>query len=105
MNCIIVLLLLGCWGGCGNGGFGRRGSREGCGCEGRGAFVRRKENGRDERRCPCRGSQERRSDDRDGGCSCGQPESQSCDGSGMIPPPWQEYPQFPRRNGGEDCDC
>ena len=25
--------------------------------------------------------------------------------SGIIPPPWQDYPRFPRRDNGEDCGC
>lgn len=36
---------------------------------------------------------------------------EQCDASGMVPPPWQDYPPMPRRDNGRredrrsDCDC
>lgn len=61
----------------------------GCGCE---------EERRGHGSCGCE------EDNHDhGGCSCMERENTS-DGPGMIPPPWQEYPKFPRRDRGEECD-
>ena len=40
-------------------------------------------------------------------CGCAREERAcDCDGpsSGIIPPPWQEYPRFPRRDNGENCE-
>lgn len=113
MNCIIVLLLLSCCGGWGSNGCGISdncgcNSNRECGCRNsRGHSCRRESEGRNNegRGCepvmPFRDHHERMSED----CGCGQPDDKNCDGPGMIPPPWQEYPQFPRRGGGETCDC
>lgn len=36
-------------------------------------------------------------------------EQAVCDGPGMVPPPWQDYPPMPRRDMGcdddRDCGC
>ncbi len=58
--------------------------------------------------CCC---EEERAPRRDNDCCCEQKEREHeherCDVSGMVPPPWQEYPGLPRRDNmnGEDCDC
>ena len=98
MNCIFLLLLLGCCGGwgnegcCGNGcGCGDRREDccrrrpEPCGCE------RRPEPCDCDRERPCHGPEP---------CGCGQEGS-----SGLIPPPWQDYPKFPHRDNGENCEA
>lgn len=80
MNYFILLLLLGCCGSAPAGrDCGRGREREGRCCAGQGgrtAFQRETER---EREC--------------------------CDVPGMIPSPWQEYPKFPRRDNGEECDA
>lgn len=110
MNCIILLFLLGCCGGWGNGCRGM-GS---CGCAGRN--IREGQCcGRTEERgnCGCReerrhckeegcGCEDRHSHEED--CGCERRERESCAVPGMIPPPWQEYPGFPRRDEKDDCD-
>lgn len=110
MNCIILLLLLGCCGGWGNDGCscaacGDNGCRRGV-CRGR--MTERRDCGRGE---PCgrdcdrdRGRGEPCGRDCDRDCGCAQDDRESCDVPGMIPPPWQEYPKFPRRDRGEDCE-
>lgn len=108
MNCIILLLLLSCCGGWGGSGCamtcndnccGRGGST--CGRD----MDKRKPDRRDfrERHGDCGCKEERPGRDE---CDCGCPkkEHESCDVPGMIPPPWQEYPAFPRRDNREDCD-
>ncbi len=126
MNCFILLLLLSCCrcgNGCSGGGCGcmsgdsccrregRRNSDRGCGsCR---QEMGRKPGCREERDvhdgCGCR--EERHDHD---GCGCRE-EKRDHDGcdcrendgremQGMIPPPWQEYPRFPRRDGGGDCE-
>lgn len=53
-----------------------------------------------ERRCdPCREEERRDRDD----CGCSQRGNDGCEGPGMIPPPWQEYPRFPHRDKNDDC--
>ncbi len=137
MNCIILLLLLSCcsgWGdsGCGNrsgagclsdrrdtcrGDSGRRGGRgnndrrdndrrdgnrmqEDCGCmEGRNSNEGR--NSMEERR-----SREEKHAHENSDCGC-ENEMENRETRGIIPPPWQEYPGFPRRDGkndGDDCE-
>ena len=135
MNCIILLFLLSCCGGWGNGcgmsysdgnscGTCSCGNRDNCGhgngCgrtggehhHGRGGSDRRGPEGREcgrqkecccqeERPCceeerPCREADE---------CGCGREDRDGREAPGMIPPPWQEYPRFPRRDGGEDCEA
>lgn len=139
MNCIILLLLLSCCGGCGGDrgcgnncrpvrredrmedcgcgtGTGRResGRRESgrrpepCGCEERRSCREPEPCGCEERR-PCReqepcGCEERRPCREPEPCRCDEREREGCDSPGMIPPPWQEYPKFPRRNDCEDCE-
>ena len=138
MNCIFLLLLLGCCGqgndcgcqnggrsGCGNGngmsgcGCGkeprrrapeRRGGKEPCGCEkepcGRGLEPRecdRRPEPCDRRPEPC-GCEEERPCRKEERCGCMDGERSGGDGPGLIPPPWQEYPQFPRRDNRENCE-
>lgn len=126
MNCFILLLLLSCCrcgNGCSGGGCGcmsgdsccrregRRNSDRGCGsCR---QEMGRKPGCREERHdhdgCGCREErhdhdgcgcrEERRDHD---GCDCRENDGREM--QGMIPPPWQEYPRFPRRDGGGDCE-
>ena len=126
MNCFILLLLLSCCrcgNGCSGGGCGcmsgdsccrregRRNSDRGCGsCR---QEMGRKPGCREERHdhdgCGCR---EERHDHDGCGCreerrdhdGCGCRENDGREMQGMIPPPWQEYPRFPRRDGGGDCE-
>lgn len=61
--------------------------RRGCGCE-------------EERRgCGC--EEDHHEHHEHGDCGCMEREN---DGPGMIPPPWQDYPRFPRRDRGDECD-
>lgn len=136
MNCIFLLLLLGCCGGWGNGCAGNTGCGNGCrrndGCE---RDNRRDDCGcmetgrgnRTERTDSCRDGMERDRRGRDGGDCCRKPEpcgceqerpcqepapcgcareERECEGtsSAIIPPPWQDYPKFPRRDNGECCE-
>ncbi len=106
MNCIILLLLLGCCGGWRYGGGnccgernvncgGRRGSRERCNFK--------EECGRERSQGDCGCREERGERDRND-CGCAREERERCDVPGMIPPPWQEYPGFSHRDKGDDCD-
>lgn len=120
MNCIILLLLLSCCGGCGSDcGCGNncrpvRRMADGCGTgTGRRESGRRPEPCGCEERRPCRepepcGCEENRPCREPEPCGCEENrpcrEPEPCDNPGMIPPPWQEYPKFPRRNGCEDCE-
>lgn len=114
MNCIILLLLLGCCGG-GNG-CGTSDRNRCCGtchndCRRMNGCQRDMTPGcREEKRCE-REREMRRDDcceeerhdyDREG-CGCAQRGNDGCEGPGMIPPPWQEYPRFPRRDKEEGC--
>lgn len=145
MNCIILLFLLGCCGGWGNGrgncccNNGCRGNDNDCGCRQNGCRNgRNRENccredsvrdgcGCQEERhchkeddCGCREERRRNRED-DCGCQrerhhhkeedcdcqeernrCGCEARESCDVPGMVPPPWQDYPPFPRRDNRED---
>ncbi len=122
MNCIFLLLLLGCYGGCGNG----RGCGNGCGCWNGMDCCGRPERGgchehrhhRHEKEKPCCEPRNDGCGGRDDGrerpccepepCGCAREEREcGCDApsSGIIPPPWQDYPRFPRRDNGEDCGC
>ena len=65
-----------------------RRDHDGCGC---------REERHDHDGCGCR--EERRDHD---GCDCRENDGREM--QGMIPPPWQEYPRFPRRDGGGDCE-
>nr|WP_300835451.1 hypothetical protein [uncultured Acetatifactor sp.] len=126
MNCIVLLLLLSCCGGWGNDcGCGNR-----CGCgNGRDCCGRQEHrHGCHEKERPCSdgcgardGRRERPCcEPYDDGCGRERPRCEPCDdgcgreerdcgcdapSSGMIPPPWQDYPKFPRRDNGEDCGC
>ncbi len=116
MNCIFLLLLLGCCGGWGND----RGCGNGCGCgNGRGCCGRPEQGrgGRHEHRHDCHEKERPRCEPCNDGCAarpapepcgCAREEREcGCDApsSGIIPPPWQDYPRFPRRDNGEDCGC
>lgn len=98
MNCIILLLLLSCCGWGGNTGCGCGCRRSGC-C---GDARPRREEKPERREC----GRQPRPDREDEGCGCGgsRKENEHCDMPGMIPPPWQEYPGFPRRDEGCGCD-
>ncbi len=118
MNCIVLLLLLSCCGGWGNGG----GCTGNCGCGNRHDHTDCRRPGHNhgcrpmpcdchekERPCcepcddgcrkqkPCCGPEPDRCAKEERECGCDSPSS------GMIPPPWQDYPKFPRRD--EDCGC
>lgn len=109
MNCIILLLLLGCCGGWGDNGCGCSAPGRGCGDAGKGCHAGRRpeRKGPDrmgrpgpcgcEEEKPCCEERERECD-----CECDRSGAGDCGGPGMIPPPWQDYPKFPRRDG-EDC--
>ncbi len=121
MNCIVLLFLLGCCGGWGNrSGCGTGNCGCGCGndCCGNDRDRGRRDgccgNGRDVRGLPCdRGTpgrgrdcgcmEEHRHEHDD--CGCAADVRESCEVPGMIPPPWQEYPGFHHRDGGEDCEA
>ncbi len=75
-----------------------RNDRGGCGCE----DVRNDRGGCEEERRGCGCGREEDRHDHDG-CGCTERENNS-DSSGMIPPPWQDYPRFPRRDNGNECD-
>lgn len=116
MNWIILLLLFGC-GGCGCGR-----NISGCGCGGRNTGRCGCGNDND---CGCGCNNQRRE------CACAREavreakedvrealrdvreakerEQAVCDGPGMVPPPWQDYPPMPRRDRGcdddRDCGC
>ncbi len=111
MNCIILLLLLSCCGGWGNGGTccnagnnvnccGRENRRDRGMC-GRGPDRRPEECGCAEEKPSC--------ENRDRDCDCErnerERERENCDVSGMVPPPWQEYPGLSRRDNRDDNDC
>lgn len=114
MNCIILLFLLGCCGGWGNGCCGRGcGGRRSCGCDHvdercgsgreRGAMpgcCDRRDSGR---RNDCGCEEERRHEHED--CGCAADARESCEVPGMIPPPWQEYPRFSHRQDKDDCEA
>lgn len=146
MNCIILLLLLGCCGGWGNesgcsdncGCCGRSDKRERsdcarkrpepcdrrpepCGCDGRReepcdrgrerscpgperCNTERESNCCDRRPDPCDCERERPCREPEP-CGCAR-EERDCDApsSGLIPPPWQDYPRFPRRDNGDGCE-
>lgn len=129
MNCLWIILLLSCFGGCGNN----------CGCNNNG---RRGDNCSDNDNCSGRGGQRNRCrraveravdecgseravmrnlQDRD--CmpeKPGRPEAReeraerrmermadnnSCDVSGMNPSHWQDFPEVSRSSSHDDCGC
>lgn len=114
MNWIILLLLFGC--GCGNGcgscgnscgnSRGGCGSNGGCGCNsGCGNGNNSSCNNRPSCRCERarEATREAREDAREAlrdVREAREREQAVCDGPGMVPPPWQDYPPMPRR--GED---
>lgn len=125
MNCIILLFLLGCCGGWGNG-CGRSCGCHSCGCDcdrcgdggrgncGCGRADDCRGNGRGRGTMP--GCCDRRDSDRRGGCEeehhhkhedcgCAADSRESCGVPGMIPPPWQEYPGFSHRDDRDDCEA
>ncbi|MCI9436679.1 MAG: hypothetical protein HFH85_05835 [Lachnospiraceae bacterium] len=111
MNCFILLLLLGCcgWGnGCSGSGCNGCGMRRNDCCRGNGGRRDITPGCREDRCCErecdqrCESCCEEKPHDHDD-CGCGQRGNDNCEGPGMIPPPWQEYPRFPRRDRDEDC--
>ena len=113
MNCFILLLLLGC---CRGGNGCQVSDNRGCGCGEHRSDCRRTDDCRRDTMPGCRGEnccereRDKRSDscreeerhDHDD-CGCAQRGNDDCEGPGMIPPPWQEYPRFPRRDKDNDC--
>lgn len=107
MNWIILLLLFGC-GGCG----GSCGRSNNCGCNNNGGCG----NGRTDRSCnnSCRECSSAREAVREAKedvrealrdvREAREREQAACDGPGMVPPPWQDYPPMPRRDMGHDND-
>lgn len=127
MNCIFLLLLLGCCGGRGNDCCCMPAGRNSCGnrrcggscerdcdmpkCDRPRHCHERRECDRREPGCtdPCRRQEEccceeKRPCREAEGCGCAREERDGCDSPGMIPPPWQEYPKFPRRDCDADCE-
>lgn len=114
MNCILVLLLLGCCGGWGNGNGCdccavpydncdcRRGARRES-CDGRNSGFGnpdRRNHGRRPDGCGCeKVPPVRESSD----CGCGQNDRED-NGPGLIPPPWQDYPKFSHHDNCDDCE-
>lgn len=118
MNCLWIILLLSCFGGCGCSNNGRRGGDccdNGCGNDNRGGCGQRNR---------CRRAVEKAVDecgseravmntlkDRDGGCMPEKPcrpeprENNSCDVPGMNPPHWQDFPEVSRSSSHDDCGC
>lgn len=139
MNWIIILLLFGCCGNHGNNSFGcdRKCGERNRECKERDERSRNEGYGRGEERrsrnnnceCECR-----RTSENDCGCAresareavrdakeairdareAIRDAKEQCDNSGMVPPPWQDYPPMPRRDSRRedryeerrnDCDC
>ncbi|MCM1192382.1 MAG: hypothetical protein NC123_13495 [Butyrivibrio sp.] len=105
MNWIILLLLFGC--GCGGSG---RGSN--CGCGGRSCNNDCGTNVGTSCACAREAVREAREDVREAlrdVREAREREQAVCDGPGMVPPPWQDYPPMPRRDMGcdddRDCGC
>lgn len=111
MNCLILILLLSCCGGWGNGCCVKNDCRTDMDC-----CARRERNSSERRNRPeepCGRMPDRKPDDcgcaeeRSGrgkdDCGCEHGEKESCD-IGMIPPPWQEYPRFPHHGDNEECE-
>lgn len=117
MNWIILLLLFGC-GSCGCGNDCGCGRMNDCGC-GRGSDCGcRRDNdcgcGNNRRECACarQAVREAKEDAREAlrdVREAKEREQAVCDGPGMVPPPWQDYPPMPRRDNGcdndRDCGC
>lgn len=109
------MLLLG-FGGCG-GNCGRsndcgcnsdcgRGNND-CGC-GSGRGDRSGNNNRRECACAREAVREAKEDVREAlrdVREAREREQAVCDGPGMVPPPWKEYPSMPRRDMERDDDC
>lgn len=119
MNWIILLLLFGCGGSCGRGigcnndcSCGDRrmndcGCNTGCGCGGNGRTDRSNNNGCRECACAREAVREAKEDVREAlrdVREAREREQAACDGPGMVPPPWQDYPPMPRRDMGRDDD-
>lgn len=114
MNWIILLLLFGC--GCGNG-CGSCGNTCGNGCGGCGNTCGNNNNGGCNNRPSCRcerareATREAREDAREAlrdVREAREREQAVCDGPGMVPPQWQDYPPMPRRGEERresDCGC
>lgn len=101
------MLLFGC-GGC--GGNCRRSN--GCGCDrdcdcGCGRNAGNCNNGCRECECAREAVREAREDVREAlrdVREAREREQAVCDGPGMVPQPWQDYPPMPRRDTGRDND-
>lgn len=114
MNWIILLLLFGS--GCGNG-CGSCGNGCGNGCGGCGNTCGNNNNGGCNNRPSCRcerareATREAREDAREAlrdVREAREREQAVCDGPGMVPPQWQDYPPMPRRGEERresDCGC
>lgn len=109
MNCIILLFLLSCCGGWGNGGCccGRNNNccpdcRRASNCCGKEPIRPLSDRKQDD--CGCE-EESHSPHDNDCGCESNERERECCDVSGMVPPPWQEYPSFPRRDNKNEGDC
>lgn len=99
MNWIILLLLFGC---CGNGNSNRCGCND-CGC------TRNVSRGKS-RECACakEAVREAKEDAREAlrdVREAREREQAACDGPGMVPPTWQDYPPMPRHDNDKDCGC
>lgn len=99
MNWIILLLLFGC---CGNGNFNRCGCSD-CGCG-------RNVSGGRSRECACarEAVREAKEDAREALRDVREAQEREqavCDGPGMVPPAWQDYPPMPRHDNDKDCGC
>lgn len=98
MNWIILLLLFGC---SGNGNSGRCGNN--CGC-------RRNTSERNSRECACarEAVREAKEDVREALRDVREARERQqavCDGPGMVPPTWQDYPPVSRNDRDKDCGC
>ncbi|MCM1217562.1 MAG: hypothetical protein NC331_10315 [Lachnospiraceae bacterium] len=126
MNCLWIILLLSCFGGCGWNQGGGRGSDRCCddngGCSGGGQRNRCRravDNAVDE--CGSERAVMRTLNERDRDCDCGSekpgcPEAReerggrmadnnSCDVPNMNPPRWQDFPEVSRSSSHDDCGC
>lgn len=109
MNCLILILLLGCCGGWGNSCCATRSGeicsgKSGRNFQGRKFPVEEPCSGRTNRMPEDCGCRQERFEAKNDACGCERDERESCD-VGMIPPPWQEYPKFPHHHDDEgECE-
>ncbi len=124
MNCLWIILLLSCFGGCGcNCGTGCGRDNNGCGGCGRDRQKRRCRNAVEKAVGEC-GSERAvlktlKERDNDCGCSAEKQEcaeareeraerhmgNNSCDVPGMMPPHWKDFPEVSRSSSHDGCDC